>query len=123
MYAALWKLAEAAGAGLTVEQQSVPVPPGDDRDLRAAGCELLPDAIRRVPVLTEKDEYGENQEYEKLSEESEDSEERSAWQKAVKIGTTNGSKDRVILGLEGRRYLNRPGMDEVERLRRELPLR
>lgn len=46
-----------------------------------------------------------------------------AWQKAVKIGTTNGSKDRVILGLEGLRYLNRPGMDEVERLRRELPPR
>lgn len=101
-----------------------PGSPGDDRDLRASGCESLPDAIRqRTWYLTEKDEYGENQEYEKLSEESEDSEERSAWQKAVKIGTTNGSKDRVILGLEGRRYLNRPGMDEVERLRRELPPR
>ena len=123
VYAALWKLAEAAGAGLTVEQQSIPV-----RQETIEICELLdvsPYLMRSGAYLylTEKDEYGENQEYEKLSEESEDSEERSAWQKAVKIGTTNGSKDRVILGLEGRRYLNRPGMDEVERLRRELPPR
>lgn len=40
VYAALWKLAEAAGAGLTVEQQSTGSP-GDDRDLRASGCECL----------------------------------------------------------------------------------
>ena len=123
MYAALWKLAEAAGAGLTVEQQSIPV-----RQETIEICELLDVSPYLMQsgaylYLTEKDEREENQEYEKLSEEREDSEDRSAWQKAVKIGTTNGSKDRVILGLEGLRYLNRPGMDEVERLRRELPPR
>ncbi len=47
VYAARGTLAEAAGAGLTVEQRGSP---GDDRDLRASGCESLPDAIRRVPV-------------------------------------------------------------------------
>ena len=121
--AALWAISGAYEQGISFELRKIPV-----AQETIEICELLdvsPYLMRSGAYLylTEKDEYGENQEYEKFSEESEDSEDRSAWQKAVKIGTTNGSKDRVILGLEGRRYLNRPGMDEVERLRRELPPR
>ena len=109
VYAALWKLAEAAGTGLIIEQEKIPV-----RQETIEVCELLDVS----PYLMQSGAYL----YLTEKEEQEESGQEGIL-RAVKIGITSDSRDKVILGLEGRRFLNRPGMDECERLRLQLPPR
>lgn len=94
VFAALWRLAEEAEVGLTVDQQKIPI-----RQETIEICELLDVS----PYLLQSGgflyltESGENV-------------------GGTVIGRTNSSRDRVVIGLEGKRFLNRPGMDEIERL-------
>lgn len=101
VFAALWRLAEAAGVGLTVDQRWIPV-----RQETIEICELLDVS----PYLMQSGGFL------YLMEPGEST-------AGTVIGHTNGTKDRVILGLEGKRFLNRPVMDELERLAKGLPPR
>ena len=99
--AALWELADSLGVGLTVDIKEIPIRQEsveicevyDINPYALDGCGSLLIVTGDGPALVDR-----------LAEEG---------IPAVCIGTTNGSNDRVLMNDGERRFLDRPGSDEL----------